>query len=130
MKHFSAILLVGFGGSLGSVLRYLITVLLQPMLASFPLSTLLINMGGCLVIGAMAGLIDASITIPSPIRLFIITGFCGGFTTMSSFVYEVDRLLRNGQSMQAFFYFGSTIAGSFALFFAGYFLMKVIFKSA
>lgn len=128
MKHLSAIALVGFGGSIGAVSRYLVTLLLQPMFGSFPLSTLLINFGGCLVIGSLAGLIDASITIPSSTRLFLITGFCGAFTTMSSFVYEVDRLMKNGEMLQATFYFGSTLLGSFIVFFAGYYLMKLLFR--
>lgn len=128
MKHLSAIALVGFGGSIGAVSRYLVTLLLQPMFGSFPLSTLLINFGGCLVIGSLTGLIDASITIPSSTRLFLITGFCGAFTTMSSFVYEVDRLMKNGEMLQATFYFGSTLLGSFIVFFAGYYLMKLLFR--
>lgn len=121
-------MMVGLGGSLGAISRYLVTILLQPMFGSFPFSTLLINLGGCLFIGAFAGLIDASMAIPSTTRLFLITGFCGAFTTMSSFVYEVDQLMRDGQSAQAFLYFGSTLLGSFALFFAGYSLMKLFFR--
>jgi CrcB protein len=68
------------------------------------------------------------VTIPATTRLFLVTGFCGAFTTMSSFVYETDQLMRNGQSMHALVYFAATLLGSFALFFTGYFAMKIIFK--
>jgi len=128
MKHLLSLLMVGAGGSLGALLRYGITVLLKPVLAAFPLSTLLINMAGCLATGTVAGMVDASITIPPAARLFLITGFCGAFTTMSSFVYETDQLLKTGESLQAAIYFGGTLLGSFALFFAGYFAMKMILR--
>lgn len=128
MKHLSALLLVALGGSIGSMSRYLFTLFLQPMFGSFPLSTMIINMGGCLVIGVLTGLIDASINLPPSARLFLITGFCGGFTTMSSFIYEINQLARDGQSAQAVLYLGGTLVGSFALFIVGHFSIKLLFR--
>ena len=128
MKTVSSILLVGLGGSLGCALRYLVALAMQPLSVVFPVSTLIVNFVGCLVIGSIAGLVDASIALSSASRLFLVTGFCGGLTTMSSFVYETERLLRDGQTLHAAGYFAGTLGGSFTLFFVGYLIMKVIFK--
>jgi CrcB protein len=128
MRAIQSLFLVGFGGSIGAICRYLVTLALQPVFMGFPAATLLVNFVGCLIIGSIAGLVEASVTISSASRLFIITGFCGALTTMSSFVYETDRLFRDGQALHAVSYFVATLIGSFALFFAGYLLMKVVFK--
>jgi CrcB protein len=128
MKTINSILLVGFGGFIGAISRYLIALALEPVSMAFPAGTLLVNLTGCLIIGGIAGLVDASVSISPASRLFIVTGFCGALTTMSSFVYETDRIFRGGQSMQALVYFLATLAGSFTIFFAGYFLTKLVFK--
>jgi fluoride exporter len=128
MKIFYPILFVAIGGSLGAVCRYLMALVMQPLSMTFPSGTLIVNMAGCLIIGSVAGLVDASIPLSSNVRLFFVTGFCGALTTMSSFVYETDRIMRSGQFIQAIFYFGITITGSFMMFFIGYYIVKILFK--
>jgi fluoride exporter len=128
MKTLTALFLVGLGGAIGCIGRYLITLAAQPLSVSFPNGTLIVNYGGCLIIGAVAGLIDAQVAISSASRLFLVTGLCGGLTTMSSFVYETERLLQDGQTFHAAGYFAATLTGSFALFFIGYFVMKAVFR--
>lgn len=90
------LLLVGSGGFLGSIARYLLGgfVLHSTGAARFPFATLVVNVTGCLAIGAIAGFAErASVFAPST-RLFLITGFLGGYTTFSAFAYETVFLAR------------------------------------
>ena len=92
-------LLVGFGGFLGTVLRYAVGGWVGRMKAgwTFPLETLLINVSGCLVLGALAGLADSRGLFSGTTRAFLFIGLLGGFTTFSTFGYETFQLLRDGQ---------------------------------
>lgn len=92
--------LVGAGGFLGAVCRYLIGVLsfLFPLSVSFfPFLTLFINVLGSLIIGILVGLVDKSGFLTSNMILFLKVGFCGGFTTFSSFALETSALLAEGR---------------------------------
>jgi fluoride exporter len=90
------LLLVGGGGFLGSVARYFLSGwATQASHASrFPLGTLLVNVTGCLLIGLVAGLAEHAHLLSAPTRLFLLTGFLGGFTTYSAFAYETYFLGR------------------------------------
>jgi CrcB protein len=96
-------LLVGLGGFLGSILRYLLGgwVLRLKVGWTFPLETLIINVLGCLVFGLLAGLAESRGVLTGPARTFLFIGLLGGFTTFSSFGYETFQLLRVGQGMMA-----------------------------
>lgn len=82
--------LVGIGGFLGSVGRYLLSLLVTQWSGAsrFPAATLVANVLGCLVIGALSGFATRSAFLTPPLRLFLITGLLGGFTTFSAFGYE------------------------------------------
>ncbi|MEY3701775.1 MAG: hypothetical protein RI891_1067 [Gemmatimonadota bacterium] len=88
------IVLVGAGGLLGSVSRYLLSLLVTQWsgAARFPYATLAVNVLGCLLIGAVSGLATRSAFLTEPVRLFLITGLLGGFTTFSAFGYETFLL--------------------------------------
>ena len=93
------LLLVGSGGFLGSVARYLLsdyiaTLLSKPLL---PFGTLAVNVLGCLVIGLLGGLSEARQVLTPETRLLLMIGFLGGFTTFSSFGYEILNYARDGQ---------------------------------
>ena len=93
MKH---LLLVFLGGGLGSGLRYAISRYLNPLLPHFYLGTFTVNIIGCLLIGVVFGLsMRNEVLSPAQTALFA-TGFCGGFTTFSSFSFEQLMLLREG----------------------------------
>ena len=90
------LLLVGGGGFVGSIARYLLTGLVtQATHASrFPSGTLAVNVLGCLGIGVLAGLAEHRHLFSASTRLFLLTGLLGGFTTFSAFAYETHFLAR------------------------------------
>lgn len=125
MKHAGAIALVGTGGFLGSVARYMVAVLLAPVAAWFPFPTLAVNIAGSFLIGFI-GELAVSTTIVSPeARLFLVTGFCGGFTTFSAYMFEHAALLRDGQYLYAGIYLTGSIVGGIAAFYLGTMLAKL-----
>ena len=90
------LLLVGGGGFLGSVARYYLTGLVTQAshAGRFPLGTLAVNVSGCLLIGFLAGLAEHAHLMNPTTRLFLLTGFLGGYTTYSAFAYETVFLGR------------------------------------
>ena len=103
------VLLIGLGGFLGSISRYGLSVLTQSTTYGSPLGTLLVNWGGSLFIGLVVGL---SLKANHPLYWFLIIGFCGGFTTFSSFVLDNINLIKNDLWFTALSYsFLSMIVG-------------------
>lgn len=121
-----SVLLVALGGSVGSILRYLASVFTTKFYsANFPLATFIVNIIGCLIIGILFGLFEKNGIVNDNLRLLLITGFCGGFTTFSAFSSENINLLQNGNFMTAIVYISlSVILGLFAVWF-GLFIAKV-----
>jgi len=92
-----AILLVGMGGFVGSVLRYVISGWVFRLLDKpwFPVGTLAVNLAGCLAIGFFGGIAEQRRIFDPEIRLFVFVGILGGFTTFSAFAYETASLAQN-----------------------------------
>ncbi|WP_304291857.1 fluoride efflux transporter CrcB [Porphyromonas uenonis] len=107
------LLLVALGGAIGSALRYLTALLLaRHYTGSIPLATLAVNLVGCFLIGLLIGLCSDT----SHLRLLFITGFCGGFTTFSTFTAESYSMFREGSYGLALLYIaGSVLIGLLAL---------------
>ena len=97
------LLLVAFGGALGSVARYLMGGWVYTLAGKpeFPLGTFVVNMIGCFVIGVLNQFAESQQIVAPQFRLLLIVGFMGGFTTFSSFGYETVDLLREGETFQA-----------------------------
>jgi len=96
------ILAVLIGGGIGSAARYMLsTFASQSAPGQFPLGTLIVNISGCFFIGLLFELFQNFVITPE-LRLFIFTGFFGGFTTFSSFGLETVRLFQNGEYRIAF----------------------------
>jgi len=112
------IFLVGFGGFIGSILRYLASGYVQQSTKSidFPYGTLAVNVIGCFVIGFLAQLAEGRGAFTSESRLFVFVGILGGFTTFSSFGNETLNLARDSQMMNALANVGANvILGLFAV---------------
>ena len=94
-----AILLVGTGGFLGSVLRYLISGWVFRLLDKpwFPAGTLAVNLAGCLAIGFLGGIAEQRRIFEPEIRFFVFVGILGGFTTFSAFAYETASLAHDAR---------------------------------
>ena len=103
---------IAAGGALGSVARYLLSaVILRVSGPSFPLGTFVVNVIGCGVFGAIAGAATGRLSLSPELRLFLLTGVLGGFTTFSSFAFESVALVRAGQMAAA----ATNIAGQVVL---------------
>lgn len=89
--------LVFLGGGVGSMLRYALSKTLNPYFQHFFLGTFLVNIIGCLLIGIIMGLSIKNNLLSENQILLLATGFCGGFTTFSTFAFEKHSLLRSGE---------------------------------
>jgi len=98
------IFLVGIGGAIGSIARYLISGWVQTASGSisFPFGTLAVNVLGCFVIGSLSYLADARGMLTPELRALFMIGVLGGFTTFSSFGNETLALARDGETTYAF----------------------------
>ena len=121
------LLLVAGGGAAGSVLRYLVSGVAQRMLvpgagtlATFPTGTLVVNVTGSLLIGLLAGLAESCAVFGPEVRLLLVTGFLGGYTTFSAFSLETLLLLRAGQTATAFAAVGLQVLLGVAAAWAGF----------
>ena len=112
-------LCVGIGGLIGSLCRYGFTLWLGAPGASLPWGTFASNLGGCFVIGMVSQLAADTEVLPPAARLFLATGFCGGFTTLSSLVYELIQMVRDGEWLHAMIYLNGTFFGAVLAFIVG-----------
>ncbi|MER3472165.1 MAG: fluoride efflux transporter CrcB [Chitinophagaceae bacterium] len=109
--------IIGLGGAIGSYLRYLTALLFAKyFMAAFPYATLTVNVVGCFIIGLVYTLSERFHFLSADWRLFLITGFCGGLTTFSTFAYENIKLIQEGNTMLFLMYsFGSFGLGLLAV---------------
>ena len=121
------ILIVGMGGGVGSILRYLCQKWINEAYQhNFPLATFLVNIFGCLLIGVFYALGEKGNILSPKTRLLLATGFCGGFTTFSTFAFENMNLLRTGDNFYFLLYaIGSVVLGIAAVY-LGSFIIKLL----
>jgi CrcB protein len=118
---------VAIGAAVGANLRYLIsTWAAQRFGSGFPYGTLLINVTGCLVIGIVLTLAATRITLSEPLRLLVVTGMLGGYTTFSSFGYETFALIGGGNWAAAAIYMAGSLALGLGAVFVGAWLVRLI----
>ncbi len=129
MQNFISFLFVGLGSMAGGISRYGLSLLTQNVSAfSLPYGTLLSNIAGCLMIGLLAGFGAKTELMSSEMRLLLATGFCGGFTTMSSFVYELGQFVQDKEYFFASSYFVATLAGAGLAFMLGLVISGLILR--
>lgn len=101
---------IALGGGLGSVLRYLTTVVMGKYVqATLPYATFVTNIIGCLLIGLFFGYLEKQNAVSQDLKFFLITGLCGGFTTFSTFSHENVQLLQNNQIFIVFLYISLSV---------------------
>jgi len=120
--------IAGTGGFIGTVARFLVSRYVQNLVfTTFPIGTFLVNIIGCLVIGLLYGLSDKGDILTPEWRLFLTVGFCGGFTTFSTFSGENFALLRDGNFFYLALYAGlSVFLGLVATWFGYMAITRVI----
>jgi CrcB protein len=120
-------LYVAFGGAIGSVSRYALTLAIQSrMTSTFPAATLVINLTGSLLLGFISQLAMESMAINDELRVLLTVGFCGGYTTFSTFSYETARLMQDGDYRRAALYVASSVILALAGTFAGFALARAL----
>jgi CrcB protein len=118
--------LVFLGGGLGSVLRYIIGKWLNNTENGIPYGTFVANILGSLLIGIILGYAAKNEAISQNTTLLLATGFCGGFTTFSTFAYESHVFLKSGDFTTFAFYTIASFAIGFLAVFAGMYLVRFI----
>lgn len=115
------LLLVGAGGLAGSIARFLVSRIdFKVYFFSIPLGTLTVNVVGSLLIGFLAGISDKSTILTADLRLLLMVGLCGGFTTFSTFSGENLSLMQSGQYLSVLLYTGLSILLGFFAVYLGY----------
>ncbi|MVZ64546.1 fluoride efflux transporter CrcB [Sphingobacterium sp. DK4209] len=124
---FKEALIIGIGGAVGSILRYSTGHFIAKQFPNtIPTGTLFVNIIGCLIIGLLIGFFDKYQLINNQWKLLLITGFCGGFTTFSSFAAENLNLINNNQVIQALLYIVLSVLLGILAVWAGLAIVKII----
>ncbi len=123
------LLAVGSGGFVGSILRFLIFKYFEnPQTTGWPWGTFTVNILGSLLAGILFGISEKTNLIPETLSLFLLVGFCGGFTTFSAFALDNLKLFQAGAFMQNFLYISATILLGVLAIFIGHFLATSVLK--
>jgi CrcB protein len=126
---FLSVFAVGIGAFAGALLRWVFGMALDSFLPLLPLGTLAANLLGGFIIGAALGVFSQFQSLPPEWRLFVITGFCGGLTTFSTFSAETVTLMLRQQYAWAAAIIAAHLVGSLAMTLAGIGVMRLVFSN-
>lgn len=117
--NFSSIISVAFGAAIGGILRFMISFWFRSDAGKFPYATCFINIIGSFLLGVIIAW-SLKHSMPSSVKLFLATGFCGGFTTFSTFSLDWLGLMQSGQSMTGLSYILISVIGGLVFAWIGY----------
>lgn len=118
---------IALGAAIGANLRYgLSTWAAQHLGTTWPYGTFLVNVLGCLIIGILLSLLASRLSLSEPLRLFLVTGLLGGFTTFSTFGYESFTLITRGDWLGAGLYVGGSLIAGLAAVFLGAGIVRLL----
>ena len=124
MELMKTILAVGAGSFIGGAGRYLVSLMMKGVSKGFPWATLAVNLVGCFLIGLLWGVFSKNGTEGSNWALFLTVGFCGGFTTFSTFSKEALIMLQGGNIWGFAGYIAISVIAGISLVALGYFLIR------
>jgi len=131
-----AFLYVACGGALGALSRYSMSLLMPRALGGVPAATLVSNLLGCLIMGAVLQWISEAHWFSGArlahehYRLVFAVGFCGSFTTLSALIFEMSAMLQREDVLTAFGYLITTLLGGLVCFYAGVVIMRLLLPAA
>jgi CrcB protein len=124
---FKIILIIGSGSFLGGIARFLTSRYVQnTFISAFPYGTFLVNIIGCLLIGIFFGISEKGNLMNTEWKMFLTVGFCGGFTTFSTFANENLALLRNGNIFYFALYAGLSVFLGIMATYLGNMITKIV----
>ncbi len=123
---------VGAGSCLGGILRFVLSRVIQcNCTGTFPWGTLTVNLLGCLLLGMLYGLADSHFKLSDAMRMFLTVGFCGGFTTFSTFAGETFSLFQPGGNVTlGLLYIAVTVILGILLLYGGYLIAGMFFGTS
>ena len=115
------------GGTVGTLSRYLLSgVVYQAFGTNFPYGTLLVNLIGCFLIGFLAAASEEKFLLGPHARILLMVGFCGAFTTFSTFMLETANLMKDGEMLKVFLNVAVSVVVGFLIFRLGVLLGEII----
>ncbi|MCM1483930.1 MAG: fluoride efflux transporter CrcB [Muribaculaceae bacterium] len=121
------ILIVGAGSCMGGMARYAVSRAVQAVFhATFPWGTLAVNIIGCFIIGLVYGFIDKGFQLSDTLKLLVTVGFCGGFTTFSTFMHENYLLFTGSDHLSILLYTILSIALGFLMVYTAYYIARIL----
>ncbi|MDD5217199.1 MAG: fluoride efflux transporter CrcB [Candidatus Omnitrophica bacterium] len=120
-------LALAIGGLTGTFARYFLAgMIYRHFGTSFPYGTLAVNLSGCFFIGLLAALSEEKFLLGPNARLLLMIGFCGAFTTFSTFILETANLMKSGETLRAFMNLLTSVIAGFIVFRLGFLLGETI----
>jgi CrcB protein len=121
-----SLIAIAVGGAAGSLLRWLLSLRLNALFPGLPPGTLTVNLAGGFIIGAAMAFFLRNPELDPAWKLLIITGFCGGLTTFSTFSLEIVTLMQSGNYLWAMTSVLTHVIGSLLMTFAGFWLFSLL----
>lgn len=118
---------LAIGGLTGTFARYFLAGAVYELLGTrFPYGTLIVNLTGCFIIGVLTTIAENKFLLNPNTRVLLMIGFCGAFTTFSTFIFETSNLIRDGETLRAFVNVILSVIIGFIVFRIGMFLGDIL----